>query len=93
MKVSAKEKTISAGGYSFLCIFGTHINGGFLAIPNWNICVELSEANDKDYNFCKIYDALCQNIFVTELKLSKEKIYAISNKLANEILKEGYGSE
>ena len=91
MKVSAKEKNIDAGGYSFLCIFGTHINGGFLAIPNWNICVELSEANDKDYKFCKIYDALCQNAFIIELKLTENTINMIASKLANEIMKEFLG--
>lgn len=90
MKVSAKEKNINAGGYSFLCIFGTHINGGFLAIPNWNICVELNEANAESYNSYKIHDALCQNAFVIELKLTEHTINVIASKLANEIMKEGY---
>lgn len=36
------EHSLSFNGYSYLVIFGRHINGGFIAIPNWNICTEAS---------------------------------------------------
>ena len=83
-KVTAKEMNINAGGYSFLCIFGEHINGGFLAIPNWNVCVELGNKNDKAYNSDKIYKAIQD---IKEFNGYYEKIADI---LANEIKKEGY---
>ena len=36
---------------NFLVIFGRHINGGFIAIPNHGICVEASsEGGDTFYN-------------------------------------------
>ncbi len=84
-KVTAKEMNINAGGYSFLCIFGEHINGGFLAIPNWNVCVELSDANDFDYNSNSIYNAIVQ---IAEF-CSDEK--DIADTIANTIYMEGYG--
>ena len=84
-KVTAKEINIDAGGYSFLCIFGEHINGGFLAIPNWNICVELSEnKNDFEYNVSQIY------IAISDIKEFNGYDTEIANALADEIRKEGY---
>ena len=39
------EHDIEVNGYSYLVIFGRHINGGFIAIPNWNVCTEASAFN------------------------------------------------
>lgn len=84
-KVTAKEINIDVNGYSFLCIFGEHINGGFLAIPNWNICVELSaDANDFAYNSDQIYMSIQH---IKEFNGYYEKI---ADTLADEIRKEGY---
>ncbi|MBP3806863.1 MAG: hypothetical protein ILA13_00445 [Eubacterium sp.] len=45
------EHSIAVNGCSYLVIFGEHINGGFIAIPNWNICVEASwHSHDTFYN-------------------------------------------
>ena len=41
------EKQIDCNGYSYTVIFGSHINGGFIAIPNWEIACE---ASDSPYN-------------------------------------------
>lgn len=37
------EHSISVNGSEYLVIFGRHINGGFISIPNWNICCEASD--------------------------------------------------
>lgn len=37
------EHTISVNDNSYLVIFGRHINGGFIAIPNWNISCEATD--------------------------------------------------
>lgn len=84
-KVTAKEMNINAGGYSFLCIFGKHINGGFLAIPTWNICVELSDdANDFAYNSDQIYKA------IQHIKDFNGYYEKIADTLVDKIRKEGY---
>lgn len=84
-KVTAKEINIDVNGYSFLCIFGEHINGGFLAMPNWKICVELSaDANDFAYNSDQIYMSIQH---IKEFNGYYEKI---ADTLADEIRKEGY---
>lgn len=45
------EISVDSNGYNFLVIFGRHINGGFIAIPNHGICVEASsEGGDTFYN-------------------------------------------
>lgn len=36
------EHSISVNGSDYMVIFGQHINGGFISIPNWNISCEAS---------------------------------------------------
>lgn len=36
------EISVDYGGNNYLVIYGQHINGGFISIPNWNVCVEAS---------------------------------------------------
>lgn len=44
------ELSIDCNGWNFLVIFGKHINGYYIAIPNHNICVEAACAADTFYN-------------------------------------------
>ena len=45
------EKSIDIDGCNYLVIYGTHINGGYIAIPNWNICCEAAaKAGETFYN-------------------------------------------
>lgn len=37
------EKNIAIGGYTYLVIFGVHINGGFICIPNFGVGCEASD--------------------------------------------------
>ena len=55
--IQAKEISIDTHGLNFLCIIGTHINGGFVAIPNWSIAAELA-SNEQGYNKTQIETAL-----------------------------------
>ncbi len=52
------EISVDWNGYNFLIIYGHHINGWFIAIPNWNVCVEASDPADVLYNSNK----LCKKI-------------------------------
>lgn len=49
-KTKAEEAAIDACGYNFLCVYGSHINGNFISIINWNVSAELSDPNDIFYN-------------------------------------------
>lgn len=52
------EHCVEINENSYLIIFGHHINGGFIAIPNWNICCEASAHNDSSYyNRIKLINA------------------------------------
>lgn len=88
-KATAREFSIDACGYNFLCIVGEHINGGFLAILNWGVSAELSDDwNDIDYNSMCIYQVLCG---FTELENCAIEIATeIAQKLANDIREKGY---
>ena len=45
------EESISIGGFSYLYIFGRHINGGFICLPGWGITCEASALpNNESYN-------------------------------------------
>lgn len=37
-----QELSIDTHGMNFLCIFGEHINGGFISVLNFNISAEIS---------------------------------------------------
>lgn len=56
-EIQAKEISIDTHGLNFLCIIGTHINGGFVAIPNWSIAAELARG-EQGYNKTQIETAL-----------------------------------
>ena len=56
-EVTAKEVSIDCHGLNFLCIYGTHINGGYVAILNWGVAAELSPS-EKGYNTEQILAAL-----------------------------------
>lgn len=45
------EFTVETDGFSYLVIYGKHVNGGFCAIPNHGIACEMSAANDTFYNY------------------------------------------
>lgn len=42
------EFSLDFDGYNYLVIYGSHVNGGFIAIPNWETCVEASDVNQWD---------------------------------------------
>lgn len=44
------EHDLQFNGYSYLVIFGSHINGGFINIPNWNIGTKASKEGSIIYN-------------------------------------------
>ena len=48
------EHELEINGCSFLVIFGKHIYGGFIAIPNWGICCEASADGSYLYNTEKL---------------------------------------
>lgn len=56
-----KEISVAVDGFSYLTIFGHHVNGGFCALPQWGVSCELSHHNnfeDIGYNTERIGKAL-----------------------------------
>lgn len=52
------EHNIEIEGMTYMVIFGTHINGGFICIPNHGWCCEASDfANSAAYNTRKLIEA------------------------------------
>lgn len=49
-----QEFSVDWNGFNFLIIYGHHINGWFIAIPNWNVCTEAGAPSQVDYNATKI---------------------------------------
>lgn len=55
-----REISIAYEGRSFLTIYGRHINGWFLCIPDWNISCKLGNPADgagTGYNVCSLAEA------------------------------------
>lgn len=57
-KIIAKHKanvvcefTVETDGFSYLVIYGTHVNGSFCAIPNHGIACEMTDPSDIFYNY------------------------------------------
>lgn len=44
-------------GFNFLVIYGKHVSGWFIAIPNHGICVQATEPDNDIYNIQKLSDA------------------------------------
>ena len=55
------EFSVDWNGFNFLIIYGRHINGWFIAIPNLNVCTELGEPSDVAYNATKIAQTRIHN--------------------------------
>lgn len=49
-KVTTQEFSVDWNGHMFLIIYGQHKNGWFIAIPNWNVCVESAEPENDSHN-------------------------------------------
>lgn len=63
------EISVDWNGFNFLIIYGKHINGWFIAIPNWEVCVEASDPTDAFYNSEKFAKAL--NMANASVELAK----------------------
>lgn len=50
------ECNVAIGGFTYLVIYGEHINGGFCCVPNWKWCCEMSTPGDVAYNCEKLID-------------------------------------
>ena len=62
------EHSVEINDNSYFIIFGHHINGGFIAIPDWNICCEASANSDSSYyNRMKLIDAGMDEIIAKEI--------------------------
>lgn len=56
------EHNIEFDGMTYLVIFGTHVNGGFICVPNHGWCCEASDfANSTGYNTGKLVEAGASN--------------------------------
>lgn len=67
--MTAREVSIETHGLSFLCAFGTHINGGWCAILNCGVCCELSDSkydasSNTDAIACALRSSSCSNRFL-----------------------------
>lgn len=51
---NTQEISVDWNGYNFLVIYGKHINGWFIAIPNWEACTEAGHPADDFYNTEKL---------------------------------------
>ena len=87
-KSTIEEASIDSYGYNFLCIYGSHINGNYIAIINLGVSAELSSfPNDITYNAMRIAEVL-EKIPQTKANASN-MAYDIANAIAPR-LKEMY---
>lgn len=63
-KVSdTQEISVDANGFNFLVIYGRHINGWYIAIPNHGICTEAAHpVKEVIYNMEKLSSASDINV-------------------------------
>ena len=53
-QVTAHEISVDFDGYNFRVIYGEHTGGWFIAVPNWELCVEATFPTDHFYNTEKL---------------------------------------
>ena len=69
--ITVQEVNINWEGYSFLCAFGRHINGAWIAILNFGVSAELSKF-DVSYNTAKIKEALKRSADFADLRIDSD---------------------
>lgn len=67
-----QEFSFDCDGFNYLVIYGHHINGGFIAVPNRGICTEASDPKAVSYNTEKL------NRLFKDPELSRSLAEAIS---------------
>lgn len=82
--ITAREVSIETHGLSFLCAFGTHINGGWCAILNCGVCCELSNfkydtSSNTDAIACALKNSSCANRFLPD---DEDTIRAIAAEIS-----------
>ena len=77
------ERQLDIRGYSYTVIFGSHINGGFIAIPGWGVACEASD---------DLYNVGYNTEKLTEAGLNNEVAETISRYI-DDWLKENEGSK
>ena len=55
------EISVDWDGNNYLVIYGRHMNGWFIAIPNWQTSTEAAHPSDSFYNMEKLTRALKSN--------------------------------
>ncbi len=68
-KIRCKNKAniildIYDSGNCYYTIYGKHTHGYYIAIPNWGICVEATEADDVIYNENKLAACKDKNVAI-----------------------------
>ena len=74
----AAEFSVDIGNSHYLVIYGTHINGGFCCIPNWNFSCELGNADDVAYNAEKLECRFQPDIALSLATLIKNVVAEVS---------------
>lgn len=83
MEVS--EVSFDICGLSFLCIFGSHINGDFCSIINWGVSAEVS-FDDFGYSSDAVYHALLRSDSKALLPRATSSRIKIANELTKNII-------
>ncbi len=55
-----REISVDWNAWNFLIIYGKHVNGWFVAIPNWNVSAEIGNPGNLDYNIGNLSDAFAR---------------------------------
>ena len=69
------EADVSVNGYSYLVIYGKHINGYYCCIPNWQVGCEMAEPSDTFYNTERLQGAGIHGDTARELAKAIREIY------------------
>ena len=84
--LTSSAQEFSVAGLSFYCIYGTYINGAYVAILNWGVSADLSAyGNNVGYNTSKIYSALLRSDQKGWLPGAKKAREAIARELAEKV--------
>lgn len=61
------EFNVAIGGWTYLVIYGNHINGGFCCVPNWKWGCEMAGPREVAYNRDKLIDCGAPEEVATEI--------------------------
>ena len=78
------EISVDIGDWNFYVLFKKYINGYYIALPDWGVCVKAADADNVGYNMSRLSRALDKTVkkYAEEIALAIQAAYGEDSALS-----------